>query len=215
MPRPPLEPPRLRRRAPARAARAAVVALVASCGLLGAACRGNDDPGPPPRESGGATTAAPVQTAPPEPAVVVAQAQPAPRTDRQAQPAPGADRQAQPASPPDSTPKSSGSLADVEARLDQMLKSAQACAGPDECRTVPVGGKACGGPTGYRAYSAKGADPQAVEALAREEHELAMAAARDSGRVSNCMILADPGARCVQNTCVTGGPQAPRGAATR
>ena len=96
-----------------------------------------------------------------------------------------------------------------------MLKAAQDCSAPEECRTVPVGGKACGGPTGYRAYSAKRADPAAVEALAREEHELAMAEARASGRVSNCMIQADPGARCVQGRCVTGGPNAPRGAVTR
>jgi hypothetical protein len=107
------------------------------------------------------------------------------------------------------------SLADVEARLDGMLKAASRCTSDAECRTVPVGGKACGGPTGYRAYSTKGADPAAVEALAQKEHELAMAEARASGRVSNCMILADPGAACVQGQCVTAGPNAPRGAVTR
>jgi hypothetical protein len=87
--------------------------------------------------------------------------------------------------------------------------------GSAECRSVAVGGKACGGPTQYRAYSAQHADPQAVEELARQERELAQAAARASGRVSNCLMLADPGARCVKGQCVTGGPNAPRGAVTR
>jgi hypothetical protein len=96
-----------------------------------------------------------------------------------------------------------------------MLKAAARCTGDAECRTVAVGGKACGGPTGYRAYSTKGADPAGVEALASRERELALAEARASGRVSNCMIQADPGAACVQGQCVTGGPNAPRGAQTR
>jgi hypothetical protein len=126
-----------------------------------------------------------------------------------------AQASARPSSASPASPAASASLADVEARLDGVLKSAQACSSADECRTVPVGGKACGGPTGYRAYSSKHADTQAVEALARQEHELAMAEARASGRVSNCMIQADPGARCVQGQCVTGGPNAPNGAVTR
>jgi len=193
----PIDSPRLRMRAPAGATiRAGVGVLLALTAAMGVACRGNDDASAPSPAATSATPAAPVQAAMSQAPIVVAQA------------APASD-----ATPPAARP--SGSLADVEARLDRMLKAAEACSAPDECRTVPVGGKACGGPTGYRAYSAKAADPAAVEALAREEHELAMKAARDSGRVSNCMIQADPGARCVQNKCVTGGPNAPRGAVTR
>jgi len=107
---------------------------------------------------------------------------------------------------------SGNSLAAVDARLDRMLSAAANCTSDAECRTVAVGGKACGGPTGYRAYSSKGADPQAVEDLARQERELALAAARASGRVSNCLMVGDPGAHCVQNKCTSGpagGPGAP------
>jgi len=194
----PIERPSLRKRAPAGAAiRAGMAVLIALAAASGVACRGNDDAAPPARESAASPApAAPVQAPVAPPPVVVAQAQPAP------------DVASSPAKP-------SGSRAEVEARLDRMLKAAEACSTPEECRTVAVGGKACGGPTGYRAYSAKDADPGAVEALAQEERELAMADARASGRVSNCMIEADPGARCVQNKCVTGGPNAPRGAVTR
>lgn len=111
-----------------------------------------------------------------------------------------------PADPPSAAGPSTGtdSLATVEARLDQVLSAASHCTADAECRSVAVGGKACGGPTGYRAYSTKLADPAAVEALARQDHALAMQAERDAHRVSNCMFLADPGAHCVKQRCETG-----------
>jgi hypothetical protein len=105
-------------------------------------------------------------------------------------------------------------LDDIEARLDRMITDASSCTSDSECRSVAVGGKACGGPTGYRAYSARHADPKAVGELASQERELAQAAARASGRVSNCLMLADPGARCDQGRCVAGG-HGPRGPSTR
>ena len=97
-----------------------------------------------------------------------------------------------------------GDLASVESRLDTTLNQASACTTDTECRTVAVGAKACGGPTGYRAYSGKAASPDSVEALAQHERELAAAQAKASHQVSPCFMLADPGARCVQNKCVTG-----------
>jgi len=97
-----------------------------------------------------------------------------------------------------------GDLASVESQLDTTLTKASACSTDAECRTVAVGAKACGGPTGYRAYSGKTVSPDSVEALAQHERELAAAQARASHQVSPCFMLADPGARCVQNKCVTG-----------
>jgi len=97
-----------------------------------------------------------------------------------------------------------GDLASAESRLDATLTQAAACTADTECRTVAVGAKACGGPTGYRAYSGKTVSPDSVEALAQHERELAAAQARASHQVSPCFMLADPGARCVQNKCVTG-----------
>lgn len=98
----------------------------------------------------------------------------------------------------------SGDLARVESQLDTTLNQASACTADTECRTVAVGAKACGGPTSYRAYSGKTVSPDSVEALAQHERDLAAAQARASHQVSPCFMLADPGARCVQNKCVTG-----------
>ena len=69
---------------------------------------------------------------------------------------------------------------------------------------MAVGAKACGGPTGYRAYSSKTVSTASVEALAEHQRELANAAVRASHQVSPCYMLADPGARCQANKCVTG-----------
>jgi hypothetical protein len=98
----------------------------------------------------------------------------------------------------------SADYATVHAKLESTLDGASACTADSECRSVAVGAKACGGPTGYRAYSTKTADPSTVEALAGQDHDLALQAAHDSHQVSPCFMLADPGARCQQNKCVTG-----------
>ena len=98
----------------------------------------------------------------------------------------------------------SADLATVRAQLDSTLANGATCTADSECRTVAVGAKACGGPTSYRAYSATQADPKAVADLAQREHDLGMAEARASGQVSPCFMLADPGAHCQKNKCVTG-----------
>ena len=80
--------------------------------------------------------------------------------------------------PVGATGNTSSDLATVDAQLDTTLSKASACTVDTECHTVAVGAKACGGPTSYRAYSSK--------------------------TVSTCYMLADPGAHCQQNKCVTG-----------
>ena len=97
-----------------------------------------------------------------------------------------------------------GDLAVVDAQLDALLAKASSCSADTECRSVALGARACGGPTGYRAYSSNGAAPDSVEALAQHQRELSAQQARASHRVSPCFMQADPGARCQQNKCVTG-----------
>lgn len=97
-------------------------------------------------------------------------------------------------------------LASADAKLESTLTSASACTADAECHSVAVGAKSCGGPTGYRAYSDKTVSTASVDALAQQERDLSAAAARASHQVSTCFMLADPGARCQQNKCVTGRP---------
>ena len=95
-------------------------------------------------------------------------------------------------------------LAAADSQLDSTLAAASACTVDTECHSVAVGAKACGGPTGYRAYSSKTVSTASVDTQAQHERDLAAQAARESHEVSTCFMLADPGARCEQNKCVTG-----------
>ena len=75
------------------------------------------------------------------------------------------------------------------------------CSDNAQCRTIAWGSKACGGPQTYVAYSTVRTDAAKLEALAKRHAE---AQARDneaSGRVSNCMLVTDPGAQCVAGQC--------------
>jgi hypothetical protein len=94
--------------------------------------------------------------------------------------------------------------ASVHAQLETTLDKASACSVDTDCHAVAIGARSCGGPTGYRAYSSQGVATADVEALAQHERDLAAQVARDSHQVSACFMLADPGARCQQNKCVTG-----------
>jgi hypothetical protein len=100
----------------------------------------------------------------------------------------------------------SAALARVHAQLETTLAAASTCTVDTECHSVAVGAKACGGPTGYRAYSSSTVTTASVTALAQHERDLAAAAARESHQVSACFMLADPGAHCQQGKCVTGPP---------
>ena len=102
------------------------------------------------------------------------------------------------------TGNAASDLASADAQLDSTLTAASACTVDTECHSVAVGAKACGGPTGYRGYSSKTVSTASVDALAQHERDLAAQAARESHQVSTCFMLADPGARCEQNKCVTG-----------
>ena len=117
-------------------------------------------------------------------------------------PPPAIQQISTPANPPGSA--TSPELSTADAQLDATLGNASACSADTECHSVAVGGRACGGPTGYRAYSDKTVATASVEAQAEHERELATQVARTSHQVSPCFMLADPGARCEQHKCVTG-----------
>jgi len=167
-----------------RACAAAMTGLAAALLLSLAACKDGDSAPPLP------TVAAPDPSAP----AVAATTPPALPSLAAASETPAA-----PASG-----SAGGDLAAVDAQLDAVIGSASACSADTDCRSVAVGAKACGGPTGYRAYSNRSVSADSVEALAQRQRELAARQARESHRVSPCFVQADPGARCQQNKCVTG-----------
>jgi hypothetical protein len=75
------------------------------------------------------------------------------------------------------------------------------CTSDPQCRTVPVGAKACGGPQSYLAYSTAKTDPERAGELAERYRKEREAHNQASGQVSDCRFIADPGAQCRAGTC--------------
>lgn len=90
-------------------------------------------------------------------------------------------------------------LADIRRQI-----GTPSCSDNAQCRTLPVGAMACGGPQEYLAYSTQKSDPNALRALSERSYAETKAALTASGMVSTCMLKADPGAVCVAGTCQLG-----------
>jgi hypothetical protein len=93
---------------------------------------------------------------------------------------------------------------DTLSQLRAMGRDA-ACDSDQQCRTVPLGAKSCGGPEGYLAYSTARSDPARVAQLAERYRKQRSDANSRSGMASDCRFMADPGAACVAGKCQLGG----------
>lgn len=93
---------------------------------------------------------------------------------------------------------------DTLAQLRALERDA-ACSSDQQCHTVPLGEKPCGGPEGYLAFSSLRKDPAKVAQLAaRYRKERSDANARE-GVAGDCRAVTDPGAVCMAGTCQLGG----------
>lgn len=89
-------------------------------------------------------------------------------------------------------------------RLAQELRALigpAACTSDSQCRSLPVGARACGGPAGYWAWSTERSDAKQVLDLSRRQAEAQKRENAASGMQSDCRMLTDPGAACVANRC--------------
>ncbi|MCE3606439.1 hypothetical protein LXA47_22935 [Massilia sp. P8910] len=77
-----------------------------------------------------------------------------------------------------------------------------ACDNASQCRTLPVGSKACGGPAGYLPWSAKRSNGELLARLAAEQAAAEKKVNEKSGMMSTCSIEQDPGATCSAGKCV-------------
>jgi|GEM_PF-635596 len=89
------------------------------------------------------------------------------------------------------------------ARELRELIGPAACTADSQCRSLPVGAKACGGPAGYWAWSTQGVDEKRVADLAARQAQAAQREMASSGLRSNCAAAVDPGVACVANRCQT------------
>ena len=91
--------------------------------------------------------------------------------------------------------------------LDQMRQAIgdAPCSSDAQCRTVPVGAKACGGPAAWWAWSQAHSDGAQLQAWSRQLDRLQRKRFEATGEQSTCQVVPDPGAACVAQRCVLRG----------
>jgi hypothetical protein len=105
---------------------------------------------------------------------------------------------------PAPVPAATGTVGQIKAMI-----GAASCTSTAQCRTLPLGARACGGPEGYLAYSTANNDEAAIKALGERYKQERKASNEASGMVSDCRFMMDPGAVCRAGACqlVPGGPE--------
>lgn len=92
------------------------------------------------------------------------------------------------------------------ARELRTLIGPAACTADSQCRSLPVGAKACGGPAGYWAWSTQDGDAGRIAALAERQAAAHRREIEASGLRSNCRVVIDPGATCLAGRCEVAKP---------
>lgn len=92
---------------------------------------------------------------------------------------------------------------DTLARI-RALAGTPGCTSDDQCHSLPLGARPCGGPESYLAWSSVKTPQAEIEALGERYKEERRAANKASGLMSTCQFLMDPGAVCRAGTCKAG-----------
>lgn len=79
------------------------------------------------------------------------------------------------------------------------------CSDSSQCRSLPVGALACGGPQEYLPYSTLRTNENELLGVAERFKTERQAQIKSSGEMSICIHRPDPGAVCVSGTCQLGG----------
>ncbi len=107
--------------------------------------------------------------------------------------------------------ESAGSTADGNDRIAEAAVLSQInttighapCTSDAQCRTIGVGANACGGPAAWRAWSTQNnPKSEALQSLVDQHAALQRKRQSQSGMVSTCRYLPDPGAVCQGQRCV-------------
>jgi hypothetical protein len=94
------------------------------------------------------------------------------------------------------------SQANDKAEAFQLLEQIRAnigkasCDDQQQCKTIGIGLKACGGPELYLAWSSLATNAKVLNSLSQRYRSLREAQIKASGEISNCMAIKDPGAYC-------------------
>ncbi len=86
-------------------------------------------------------------------------------------------------------------------QLNQLIDDPR-CDNSSQCKVLPVGSRACGGPSSFIVYSTKTADTAEVEKLAKDITALEKRFNAVNDMMSICQHLTTPSTQCSNNTCV-------------
>lgn len=100
------------------------------------------------------------------------------------------------------------SLQSLRQQLDQLTENKQ-CSTDAVCHVLPVGKRACGGPSGFVIYSSEHSDSAQVEALAAQITTLEHAQNTATNAMSICEHLSEPTVQCITNLCAATNGQNP------
>jgi hypothetical protein len=94
-------------------------------------------------------------------------------------------------------------LQEISNSLEQKSKDLT-CIENSDCVVLPVGQKACGGPSSYLIASSRTSDLKELEILTNEITSRERAQNLVSGGVSTCSVIALPSVVCADNKCQEG-----------
>jgi hypothetical protein len=107
------------------------------------------------------------------------------------------------ASPQVQAPPASASLMDkIRAEVGDA-----ACGGPQDCHSIAIGAKPCGGPDSYLAWSSRRSDERRLRALVEQYAAARKDENRRADANSTCVFETNPGVSCQEGRCI----QRPRG----
>lgn len=88
----------------------------------------------------------------------------------------------------------------LKAQLEQLTQD-KPCQQSAECRVLPVGHRACGGPDGFVIFSTQNNDAQTIENIVETISNLQRQRNIAEQRMSICQHLTVPAAQCIANQC--------------
>ena len=91
-------------------------------------------------------------------------------------------------------------LRQLERRMDQLTEDKQ-CQQHSECKVLAKGVRPCGGAEQFIAYSTLTTDEALLRTTSEKFSQLRQRQYQRLGTVSSCDVLAEPVARCQQNSC--------------
>ncbi len=96
-------------------------------------------------------------------------------------------------------------MASTNSALKTAIALENQCATSTDCNILPVGARACGGPSSFVAYSVKSSNIENIHSLAQLTTQLEQQYNSENSVLSMCFIAMPPSAVCDETKkCVTG-----------